>query len=207
MSEVVKRLHLTEKKFVTSEEVKKYCEEYGLDYYTTIRNLTSRGYLLRIFKGVFYVRSFEELKVGKLGLSHLELISEGMRLKGVDSWYFGLYTALKLNNATHEHFTVDYIINDKLFRQEPIVVAGHSFRLVKLKEGLLGFGIVENRYRYSDIEKTILDFIYVWRYNGKPEEKILMDLSDYAELASADRMREYAGHYPKTVKKIAEALI
>jgi predicted transcriptional regulator of viral defense system len=207
MSEVVKRLHLTEKKFVTSDEIKKYCEEYALDYYTTIRNLTSRGYLLRIFKGVFYVRSFEELKMGKLDLSHLELISEGMRLKGVDSWYFGLYTALKLNNATHEHFTVDYVISDRLFRQEPMSVAGHSFRFVKLKKGLLGFGTVKNRYRYSDIEKTILDLIYIWRYNGKPEEKIRMDLSDYAGLASAGRMREYAEHYPKTVKKIAEALI
>ena len=207
MNKVLKRLHLMENKFVTSKEIKKYCEEYKLDYYNTIRNLTSRRYLLRIFKGIFYVKSFEELKMGKLDYSHLELISEGLRLKGVDNWYFGLYTALKLNNATHEHFPVEYIINDKIFRHESINIAGYKFKFIKLKESLLKFGIAENRYRYSDLEKTILDFMYIWRYNSKPKEKILMDVSDYADSISVNKIRKYSIHYPKTIKKMVEELI
>ncbi|MBU4500997.1 MAG: hypothetical protein KKA79_00270 [Nanoarchaeota archaeon] len=127
-----------------------------------------------------------------------------MELKGVKNWYFGLYTALKLNNLTHEHFAIDYMINDKIFRAKPIEIAGYKFRFLKLKPELFGFGIIKDTLRYSDPEKTILDFIYVWRYNGIPEEKIIMDISDYARGLSKKKMRVYAENYSKAVKEIAE---
>jgi len=153
------------------------------------------------------VKSFEELKLGKTEYSHLELISKGLELKGVNNWYFGLYTALKLNNITHEHFPMDYIVNDKIFRQNPITVGGYKFKFIKLKENILKFGIIKNRYRYSDPEKTILDFMYIWRYNGIPKEKILMDISDYTDNLSTDKIEGYAIYYPKTIKAIVEELI
>jgi predicted transcriptional regulator of viral defense system len=207
MNPILKKLHLQEKRFVTAEEIKEYCSAYNLNYYTTIRNLTSRKYLLRIFRGIFYVKSFEELKLGKMEYSHLELISKGLESKGIDDWYFGLYTALKLSNITHEYFPIDYIINDKIFRQKPIDVGGYKFKFIKLKESLVKFGLIENRYKYSDHEKTILDFMYVWKYNGVPKEKILIDISDYAENISIDKIERYALHYPKTIKVMVEELI
>jgi hypothetical protein len=33
------------------------------------------------------------------------------------------------------------------------------------------------RYIRRLVEKTILDFIYIWRYNGVPREKIILDVS------------------------------
>jgi len=74
-------LHLEGHEFVTSDEIKKFCTSYKLDYYNTIRYLTSKGYLLRIFKGIFYIKSFDEFKLGKIKYSHLELVSKGMELK------------------------------------------------------------------------------------------------------------------------------
>ena len=164
-------------------------------------------YLIRIFKGVYDIRTFDEIKLGRSKYNHLELTSGGMELKGVKNWYFGLYTALKLNNLTHEHFAIDYVINDKIFRAKPIKISGHKFRFIKLKPGLLGFGAVEDALRYSDPEKTILDFIHIWRYNGIPDEKIIMDLLEYTEKLSKKKLREYAENYSKTVRAMAEKVV
>ncbi|MEM3519403.1 MAG: hypothetical protein QW179_01280 [Candidatus Hadarchaeales archaeon] len=193
--------------FATSEEIKKHCQILGLNYDTIIRSLLSRGHLLRVFRGVFYVKSSEEIELATVKHSPLELVARGLELKGVRNWYFGLHTALKLNNLTHEHFAVDEVINDKIFRARPITIAGHEFRFIKVKPSLLSFGIVKEKLRYSDPEKTILDFIYLWRYNGVPDEKIIMDISEWARGLSNSKMRSYLKWYPTTVKRIAEKVM
>lgn len=207
MKLLLKKLRLEGKEFLTSDIVRDYCKSFKLDYNSTIKYFISRGYLVRIFKGVFYVRSLDELKLGRVKYSHLELVSKGLELKEVRNWYFGLYTALKLNNLTHEHFTMDYVINDRIFRAKPMEIAGYKFRFLKLKPALFDFGIVKNESRYSDPEKTILDFIYVWRYNGVPEERIIMDVSEYSKNLSKNKVKNYAKRYPKTVGRIMEKVI
>jgi predicted transcriptional regulator of viral defense system len=207
MNPVLKKLHLENKEFVKSDEIKLYCRDFKLDYNNTIRNLSARGYLLRIFRGIFYVKSFDEQKMGSMKYSHLELVSRGMDLKGITNWYFGLNTALKLNNATHEHFTVDYVLSDTLFRNKPIYIAGYKFRFVKLKESLFTFGIKHKKYRHSDLEKTILDLIYISRYSSVPKEKIVIDIEDYMESVSKNKIKKYSIKYPRTVQKIVEEII
>jgi hypothetical protein len=207
MNPVLRKLHLENREFVKADEIKGYCSDFGLDYYNTIRNLTARNYLLRIFKGIFYVRNFEEVKMGGARYSHLELVSRGMELKGISNWYFGLNTALKLNNATHEHFAVDYVVNDTLFRNRPIDIAGYKFRFVKLKKSLLTFGIKRKKYRYSDLEKTILDMIYISKYGSVPKEKIVLDIEEYIDGVSKNKIKKYSKSYPKTVQKILEEVI
>ncbi len=204
MNPILKKIHLEGKEFITSPDIKEFCETFGANYNNTIRYLTAHDYLLRIFKGIFYVRSFDEIKMGRQGYSYLELVARGMELKGVTNWYFGLRTALKLNNVTHEHFTVDYVLNDTIFRSRPISIAGSSFKFIKMKKDMLSFGVVSGKYRHSDLEKTILDIIYLGRYNGIPGRKLLMDVSGYMEFASMEKIMNYAAHYPKTVARMLE---
>ena len=204
---LLKKLRMDEKEFVTSAELKQYCKSMGLSYERSIKYFVYRGYLTRIFKGIFYVKPLDEVKLGKSRYSHLELVAKGLELKGVKNWYFGLYTALKLNNMTHEHFAIDYVINDRLFRPKPMSIAGYKFRFIKLTPRLLNFGITGNELRYSDAEKTILDFIYTWRYNGVPKEKIILDVSEWAKDLSGEKTKKYAVNYPKTVKEIVEMVM
>jgi len=204
---LLKKLRIEEKEFVTSDELKLYCKSMGLSYKKVIKYFTHRAYLTRIFRGIFYVKSLDEIKLGKTRYSHLKLVAKGLELKGVKNWYFGLYTALKLNNMTHEHFTVDYVVNDKLFRPKPMNIAGYKFKFVKLVPRLLKFGITGNNLRYSDAEKTILDFIYTWRYNGVPKEKIILDISEWSRSLSKEKIRKYATNYPKTVREIANTVV
>jgi predicted transcriptional regulator of viral defense system len=204
---LLKKLHIEGKEFVTSDELKLYCKSMGLSYKTVIKYFIHRGYLTRIFRGIFYVKSLDEIKLGKTRYNHLELVAKGLELKGVKNWYFGLYTALKLNHMTHEYFSVDYVVNDKLFRSKPINIAGYKFRFVKLAPKILKFGVIENGLRYSDAEKTILDFIYIWRYNGVPKEKITLDISEWSNNLSKEKTRKYATNYPKTVREIAKTVM
>ncbi len=192
-------------KFINSEELKGVFGKLKVSYTDMVRYLLARGYLIRIFRGIFYVKSLEEVKFGRLDERYLNLVAEGLRIKGVERWYFGLYTALKLNKVTHEYFTVDFVVNDKIFRAKEIEISGYKFKFIKVKSELLKFGIKEKAgIRYSDLEKTILDFIYLWRYRGIPKEKILVDISEWVEKASPSKLKRYVKKYPKSVEKILE---
>jgi hypothetical protein len=205
MSVLLKKMQLDRKEFVTAEELKRYCKKMKLHYDIVVRYFGMRGYLVRIFRGIFYVKSFDELKLGRNKYNHLELVAKGMELKGIRNWYFGLHTALKLNNMTHETFAIEDVLSDQLFRANPFTIAGHRFKFSRLSPSLLDFGIRkgENGVRYSDPEKTVLDFVYIWRYNGIPEEKIVADVAGWAKGASRAKLRMYAEKYPKTVAEIA----
>jgi predicted transcriptional regulator of viral defense system len=202
---LLRKLRMESEEFVTSLELRAYCKALKLDYGIAIRHLVPRGYLVRIFKGIFYVKSLEELELARAKYNHLELVAKGLELKNVKRWYFGLHTALKLNNMTHETFAVEDVISDKLFRANPFAIAGYKFKFSRLSPSLLDFGIekAENGVRYSDPEKTILDFIYIWRYNGIPEGKIAGDVSGWAKNVAKEKLREYARKYPKTAAEIA----
>ena len=201
---LLKKLYLDGKEFVTARELKAYCRLAGLDYETAVRHLVPRGRLVRIFRGIFYLKSLEEIELGRARYDYLSLVAKGIELKGVKTWYYGLHTALKLNNMTHEHFSIDEVVSDSLFRAAPIKIAGYAFRFLKLAPGLFGFGVNEGaRIRYSDPEKTLLDFMYVWRYNGVAEDRIMSDISEWAGRISRKKLKAYAERYTETVKKMA----
>lgn len=204
---LLKKLHIDKKEFITSPILKNYCKKFELDYENTIRYFIRRKYLIRVFKGIFYVNDLEEIKFGNLKYSHRELIAKGLELKGVENWYFGLYSALKLNNMTHETFVVDHVINDKIFRAKPIDIAGYKVEFHRVSPKILTFGVInKDGVLFSNPEKTVLDFLYILRYNGVPESKIIMDISEYMDNISKEKIREYVKYYPKTVKKTLEGL-
>lgn len=207
ISKLLNKLWVENKEFVTTEVLKSYCEKLHLDYDTTVKNFVHRGHLTRIFRGTFYVRPPEGMVLGRERYNHLELVAKGMELKGVRIWYFGLHSALKLNSMTHEYFAIEKVISDSVFRQKPIKIAGRHFNFTKIAPSLLDFGIKkEGLLRYSDPEKTILDFVYLWRQEGKDNERIVMDVSEWAENASQKKMQRYAGHYPKSVARMVDRL-
>ena len=205
MSHLLRKLWMNKKEFVTAEELERYCKSLRMDYTAVVSYFVKRKYFVRILRGIFYVKSLEEAKLGRSRYNHLELVAKGLERKKVSTWYFGLHTALMLNNMTPETFAVEDVVSDKLFRAKPFAIAGYKFKFYRLSPALLGFGIrtAGNGVRYSDPEKTILDFIYLWRYNGIPEEKIAADVSGWAKGASKEKLMAYAKKYPKTVAEIA----
>jgi len=204
---VLRKLRLENRDIVTSEELKEICSSLDIKYESAIRHLVPRGHLTRIFRGIFYVPTPDEALTKRQTHSHLELVSKGLKAKGVENWYFGLYTALKMNNMTHEHFTIEHVVNDKIHRANPMNIAGYSFKFVKIKPRLLGFGITDTELKHSDPEKTILDFIYLWRYNSIPDQKITLNVKEWTTNANKEKLKKYSRNYPKTVETMLEDIL
>ncbi|MBS3106725.1 hypothetical protein J4419_03630 [Candidatus Woesearchaeota archaeon] len=203
----MKKLEMIEESYIDSKLLKEYCKELKLDYYTVIRYLLSNRYLYRILRGVFYKPSIEERKLGILRVNHLEAISHALRIKGVKNWYFGLESALKMNNLTHEFFAMDYVINDTIFRPRPITILGNKVRFIKLKKSLTNFGVKGNgNLEYSDPEKTVLDMVYLSKYGGLDDGEINEKVSEIAKTCEKATLIKYSSHYNHSVESYAEAL-
>jgi predicted transcriptional regulator of viral defense system len=152
-------------------------------------------------RGLYYVKTLEEFSLKK-ALNIHGILSLGMEKLKVD-WYFGLHTSLRLNGLTHEYFDTIFILNDKIFRPKEITVGGEKVKFIKLKSKLFGFGIKKRDHiKFSDVEKTLLDFIYVLRYRSVSDERIISIIEDYGKDAKANKIKEYLKFYPNTVETV-----
>src|SRR4030042_5011625 len=152
-------------KILARKDFDSLATKYNFDKDTLRRVMLNKGYLITIFRGVYYLKGYEEKKLNYLRYSAYELLSLGLEKKGI-KWYFGLNTALKFLGLTHEVFPINIVINDKFNRTKPMKIAGSSFFFMKLKPSLF-FDIKETKTEnnislyYSRLEKTLLDMIYL----------------------------------------------
>lgn len=204
---LAKKLEIGKDKFIEGDKIRGYCKALHMNYYSAIGYLLSNGYVIRVFRGIFYVRSIEERKLKKEDISYADAIKEALGMKGVKNWYFGLETALKLNNLTHEYFSVDFIISDRISRPKPFEIFGHKIKFLKAKKSLFGFGIETKNLNYSDIEKTILDIAYFGKYNNLADNRIKDNISPYIKNCSKKKLLAYSKRYPGSVTKIIGELI
>jgi predicted transcriptional regulator of viral defense system len=204
---LVKKLNMIDKKIITSDELKSYCSILKITYLEAIKYLIRYKYLHRIMRGIFYNPSIHERKISGLDMTYREAIIKALEIKGVNNWYFGLESAIKLNNLTHELFVIDYILNDTIARTKSLDVFGNKIRFVKVKPELCKFGMKKTNYmRFSDIEKTILDFIYLLKYRGFEDPLIKSKIINYIDITSKEKLLSYAKHYNKTVEEFVRKL-
>jgi len=205
---LVEKLHRNfNKKYITKEDIKDLIKPLKLDYYSAVKYLLTNNYIVRILRGIFYLKSIEERKLKKIDINYKEAISEALRIKKVKNWYFGLESALKLNNLTHEYIATDTIISDKIFRKNTVKILNHNIRFIKAKKELFLDGKRKEEYPYSDAEKTILDIIYFSKYNGRKDSEIKNKVNDYLEFANKKKILDYSNNYPKSVKKFIMEII
>ena len=203
MNRVLKKIRQDNKELITFEELKKYCKELYFNYKNTSDYLVSRGYLVRILDDIYYMKTVDEISQKKLRYSILELVGKGLNLNNVYNWYFGLYTALKLNKIDYNHQNrFFYLINDRISKNKLIKILGKKFRFLTFKNALFNFGIINRKIRYSNLEKTILDLIYLWEYSHMNEKIILIELSKLLDGISEEKILEYSQYYPLSNKNI-----
>lgn len=112
---------------VTRVEMVDLCDRFKVDPDYFVNYVIRYGYVVRILRGLYYVKTVEEFKLGK-GLNPLTILSLGMNRLG-GKWYFGLYTALRLGGVTHEYYGVTFVISYFLFRPKIIRIAGEKVKL------------------------------------------------------------------------------
>jgi hypothetical protein len=208
MTRVLDIIKQDDKKFITSEEIKQYCDELYLNYKLSSDYLISRGYLVNVLEDIYYVKSNDEFEEKKIKLSLLELVGKSLKFKNVKNWYFGLYTALTLNKVNYtQPDDFFYLINDVIMNNSPITIMGKKFRFLRFKNALFNFGIINTKINYSDHEKTILDLLYLWDSNHINENRIIIDISKLLDGISKEKILAYAQNYPDSNQKLLKKAI
>ncbi|MFW6196132.1 MAG: type IV toxin-antitoxin system AbiEi family antitoxin domain-containing protein [Thermoplasmatota archaeon] len=199
-STVWEKLRIENKKIVTSDEVKDLAEKIGKDRERTLYYLLEEDYLTRLFRGVFYVKSLEERKRGIEKYSIYELIGMALEEKEVERWYFGLETALKFNNMTHEYFNIDYALTDSYRSIKVIEIMDQKFQFFKRRKKNFLHGVkTKDNVKYSDPEKTVLDLIYRAYLND--ENNYTRYLKEFDEYIKNKELKKYLHDYSKSFRK------
>lgn len=204
---IVRKLYLDGEKYIRASRLREYSKTIGMKYEDVIRYLIANKYLHRIMRGVFYLPSIEERKLKKIEVSVYGAISKAMEIKGVKNWYFGLESAMKLNNLTHEYFATEYVISDTIFRARAYTILGTKVKFLKLKRRLTDFGIIrKNNLSYSGPEKTMLDVAYLARYGGLKDAEIKSKVSDILPRCSKKTLLSYAKNYNNSILEFVKTL-
>ena len=190
-------------KIITREELERLASYFNEDVGYLVNYLIQYGYVIRILRGLYYVKTPIEFSTGG-SPSIYRLLTLGMN-KITKNWYFGLFTALVLNGLTHETYTTVFIINDRLARPRPIQVNGTPVRVIKSRRDIFDFGIVTREsLRFSDLEKTLLDFLYFANYGTLPKSLAWRLWKEYYGMVDPMKLKEYSKKYPRSIRKVVE---
>ncbi len=208
MNRVLNKIRQDKKEFITNDELRKYCIELYYNPRLVSDYLISRGFLVNILDDIYYVKSIDEVTKNILKYTILELVAKALNHIGVNNWYYGLYTALDLVNIDYEnHEGYIYLINDRLLKRKHIKILGKKFRFLRFKNAFFNFGIINGKVKYSDLEKTILDLIYLMDFNHINENRILIELSKLLDGIIKKKIIKYSQYYPDSNKSILKKVL
>lgn len=208
INRIINQIRNEEKEFITIDELKPYSEKFYYKSNNVINYLINQGDIIQILQDLYYIKSKIEMESKNSKYSLLEIVSKAMSLKKISNWYFGLYTALELNNISTEHNNeLFYVFNDMFYKNEPINISGHPFKFFKFKTASYPFGIKSNKVKYSDLERTILDFINIQKNNRVHDRRIINNVSIYMKDASIEKLLSYVEYYPADIMNILQLAI
>lgn len=188
------------REIVTTAELALLATRLGRLPAHAIRHLRRSGYLAPLFKGYYYVRTAEELRLGDPRYNSLELFALAAKVKDLGSWYFGLHTALRLNGMTHEDRREETVISDSFYRIHGVPIADRRFIIHKWRSELATFGLVHmGGYRHSDPEKTVLDFAYLDLHRERKHRAATRTWEEHLASVDPRRLRSHLRHYPEGV--------
>jgi len=198
----------TEREVVTGTDIANLSRRIHKKPEHVIRHLRREGYLLPLFRGYYYVRSSDEIRLGEERRNPLEVFALAAEAKSIGNWYFGLHTALRLNRMTHESILEEDVISDRMYRIRGIPVGFRKFVIHRWVSEMVSFGLTESGpYRYSDPEKTVLDFAYLDYWRRAKGHAATLTWRDHIEDVDPKRLRRYLCHYPDAVRASLEAVI
>ena len=150
--------------FISLNTLKEDSKNLYYNYNNMIKYLISRGFLFSVLSDTYYVKSLDEYNsvTNEMKYSSLELVSKALKFLDVENWYFGLYTALRFHDISFDNGNADYLLFSNIITaKNKITVCGQEYKFIRLRPLLFKFGIEEkpNGVKYSDLEKTVLDFM------------------------------------------------
>ncbi len=149
-----------------------------------IEKLQKKKNLISIQRGVYMVVPFRSIDK-KWALEEYRIIEYLLK----QDYYIGLYNAFNLHGFTEQISNKMFIFNTKYSADKKIL--HYNFKFFKVKKGKL-FGITQNKYPYSDKERTIIDALEYPEYLGGLSE--VMDRIKDVKY-NKDKLIDYAIRY------------
>ena len=195
------------KDIVTMEDLANIARDLYFNYKNIINYLIKKKEIIRIYGDLYYIKKIDEINTeGFYRESQaLKLISKAFEYENDNKWYFGLHTALRFHDISLKNHPNDYILaSRKFFQKRKIILMGKNINVLVFNAKFFNFGIIKNGIKYSDLEKTFLDFIYLWKLKEIPNLKIKLILEKYREKLSQKKMMHYIEYYSSEVKQVIE---
>jgi hypothetical protein len=193
------------RKVLTSGDLAEMARRIGARPPHALRHLRREGYLVPLFRGFYYVRTPEEVRLGTERYNPLELFALAARAKGIGEWYFGLTTALRLNGLTHEDRREETVVSRAFYRIDGVPIGSRRFVIHKWVKDLLGFGLERRKtYFVSDPEKTVLDLAYLDFWQAKKKHPAMRAWMEHLASVNSRKIRRYLVHYPVEVRRTVE---
>ena len=177
---------------ITREELIKIIKKFTKIKYIQlmIEKLQKKKRIVSIKRGVYMVIPLRAIDK-KFSLDNYQLADYLLK----EDYYIGLYNAFNLHGFTEQIPTKLFVFNTKYSADKKIL--HYNFKFFKIKKDKL-FGIIKEKYPYSDKEKTIIDVLEYPEYLGGLSEVI-----DMIKQTKYDKVRliDYAIKY-KSIKII-----
>jgi len=170
-----------------------------------INYLINKKDLIKIFADFYYVKNKTEISANTFKKKHtlVDLVSKLLEIMNIEDWYFGLHTALHLHGISLKENPAECLICSRIpFNSKRIEVLGKKLQIFVFNADLFDYYIEENGVKYSNLEKTFLDFIYLWKLNHLPDHKILGILGKYREKISKEKIIKYSEIYPGEIQRL-----
>jgi predicted transcriptional regulator of viral defense system len=183
---------------VTTSELSELARRLNKNPRNSIDHLVRTGHLTPLFRGSYYVKDPTEIRLGIPRRSHLELFAAAAKAKGLGRWYFGLYTALRLNGLTHEYRREETVICERLYRIEGVSIGGYRFVVRKWDPKIIRFGVSrKGGLPVSDREKTVLDLAYLDYWSTRRGHTASGEWRTYLDRIDGAKLRRYLERSPK----------
>jgi len=134
------------------------------DILDLIEKLQKKKRLVSIKRGVYMIVPFTSVDK-KWALEEYKIIDYLLK----EDYYIGLYNAFNLHGFTEQIPNKMFIFNTKYSSDKQIL--HYNIKFFKVKKNKI-FGIVKNKYPYSDKERTIIDALEYPEYLGGLNEVI-----------------------------------
>lgn len=157
------------------------------DILDLIEKLQKKKKLVSIKRGVYMVVPFSSINK-KWALDEYKIIDYLLK----ENYYIGLYNAFNLHGFTEQIPNKLFVFNTKYSADRQIL--HYNLKFFKVKNDRL-FGIIKNKYPYSDKERTIIDALEYPEYLGGLSE--VMDRIKNVKF-DKDKLINYAIIYNST---------
>ena len=198
-------------KVVSLDDIRKFIERWkykGYDAEEVIRYMIRKKRAFKVLNDTYFIRGFGNYDFEYVPME--KILKSAFEKLGWKNWYLGLYSAWFNGRCAQQVYNGITVVNDRISRVRSIGGVKVYFYKTSRRE-MFEFGIEKDSWGipYSDVEKTLLDFLYFSDYGGVTEMIVFEAIDSFFDdtnfymirrKRSYKKLKKYLLYYPDFVR-------